>query len=41
MPESVGKYRLEARLSEGGMGEVWKAFDTELHRLPLPEVCGP
>src|SRR2546421_12387079 len=27
-----GKYELQELLGYGGMAEVWKAFDTELHR---------
>ena len=30
--QHLGKYELRARLGYGGMAEVWKAFDTELHR---------
>ncbi len=30
--QHLGKYALRERLGQGGMAEVWKAFDTELHR---------
>ncbi len=28
----LGKYELQAQLGHGGMAEVWKAFDIQLHR---------
>lgn len=31
-PRTLGKYKLEERLGQGGMGEVWKAFDPQLQR---------
>src|SRR6266566_544974 len=31
-PQHLGKYELHERLGRGGMAEVWKAFDTQLHR---------
>jgi len=29
----LGKYEMQQRLAQGGMGEVWKALDTQLQRL--------
>lgn len=31
-PRRLNKYELQERLGAGGMAEVWKALDTELHR---------
>jgi serine/threonine protein kinase len=32
VPQRLGKYELRERLGRGGMAEVWKAYDTQLHR---------
>jgi eukaryotic-like serine/threonine-protein kinase len=29
----LGKYELQSRLAQGGMGEVWKGFDSQLKRI--------
>ncbi len=31
-PQRLGKYEMQDRLERGGMGEVWKAYDTQLRR---------
>src|SRR5436305_11767214 len=31
-PQRLGKYELQTRLGQGGMAEVWKAFDPQLKR---------
>src|SRR5450432_15168 len=32
-PKHLGKYELLTRLGQGGMAEVWKAFDPQLQRM--------
>ncbi len=31
-PRRIGKYELQEQLGQGGMAEVWKAYDVQLHR---------
>ncbi len=40
----LGPYRIEARIGQGGMGEVFRAFDTRLNRavaVKLMHDTGP
>ena len=37
-PQRLGKYELEKRLERGGMGQVWKAYDTQLRRYVAIKV---
>jgi eukaryotic-like serine/threonine-protein kinase len=36
----LGKYELRERLGQGGMAEVWKAFDTQLQRYVAIKLLG-
>src|SRR6266516_3559509 len=37
-PRRLGKYELQGPLERGGMGEVWKAYDTQLRRYVAIKV---
>lgn len=39
--QHFGKYELHKRLARGGMGEVWEAFDTQLHRRVAIKMLRP
>lgn len=40
MPQRLGKYTIEERIGQGGMGVVWKGFDTDLHRTVAIKMLG-
>lgn len=40
-PRQLGKYELRERLGSGGMAEVWKGFDTQLHRYVAIKILHP
>jgi hypothetical protein len=37
----AGKYRLEEHIIRGGVGQVWRAFDTNLHRTVAVKILKP
>ncbi|MBC7820667.1 MAG: serine/threonine protein kinase [Planctomycetaceae bacterium] len=40
MPRQLGKYTIQGRIGQGGMGVVWKGFDPDLHRTVAIKVLG-
>ena len=40
-PRRLGKYLIESRIGEGGMGIVWKGLDPDLGRAVAIKVLGP
>lgn len=41
LPEQVGRFKVEAVLGRGGMGEVYKAFDPTLQRIVAVKTVRP
>ena len=41
IPPTLGRYRLDERIGEGGFGQVWKGYDPELERIVAIKVLRP
>lgn len=39
-PRQLGKYTVQGRIGQGGMGVVWKAFDPDLQRTVAIKMLG-
>ena len=37
--QRLGRYRIDDKIGEGGMGSVYRATDTELHREVAIRCC--